>query len=160
MKRNSKNITSKSSLPEGCPEFVVDRDTIRSFFRPEISTSKFHELVKDGAIVPFDGLRGFYRLNESLLRLGLRPVSVLPTKKSRSNADMFRWAMSMIETRLFPVPDWAWDDRALDPYQEEAARFLVLTHGPLLATLESDEEKLNYLAGALDAYDELELLEK
>jgi hypothetical protein len=158
MKRNSKNPITRSSLPDGVPEFAVSRDTIRSFFRPEISPSTFHDLVKTGVILPFDGLRGFYKLNESLLRLGLRPVSALPTKNSRSNADMLRWAFSMIEPRLFPMPVWAMDC-AFDRFQEDAARFLVLTHGPLLATLETDEEKQNYLAGALDAYDELEALE-
>lgn len=54
MKRGSKNSTGKSSLPEGCPEFAVSRDTIRSFFHPEISTCTFHDLVKAGMIPPFD----------------------------------------------------------------------------------------------------------
>ena len=157
MKHTTKGI-AKSLLPEGCPEFVVNRDTIRKFFHPEISTSTFHELVKEGTILPFDRLRGSYRLNESLLRLGLRPVSALPTKKSRSQADMLRWAFSMIEPRLFPVPIWA-TDCAFDQFQEDAARFWVLTLGPLLATLETVDEKLNFLTGALDACDDLEALE-
>jgi hypothetical protein len=158
MKRNSKNVINKSSLPEGCPEFAVGRDTIRSFFHPEISTSTFHDLVKSGTILPVDGLRGFYKLNESLSRLGLRPVSALPTQRSRSNADMLRWAFSLIDPRLFPVPGWAMDC-ALDPYQEDALKYLVITHGRELAQLAFDEEKLNYLTGALDAYDDLEAME-
>jgi hypothetical protein len=157
MKRSAKSI-AKSLLPEGCPEFIVNRDTIRKFFHPEISTSTFHELVKEGTILPYDRLRGSYRLNESLLRLGLRPVSALPTKKSRSQADMLRWAFSDIEPKLFPIPGWALDC-AFDRFQEDAARFLVLEHGPWLATLQTDVEKQEYLAGAVDAYEELEALE-
>jgi hypothetical protein len=113
MKRSSKSRMGKSSLPDGYPKFAVSRDTIRNFFHPEISTSTFHDLVKNRVILPFDGLRGFYKLKESLLRLGLRPVSALPTKKCRSGADMLRWAFSMIEPRLFPVPAGRWIPRSV-----------------------------------------------
>ena len=158
MKQSANRRIFKSLLPEGFPEFAVSRDTIRSFFHPEISTSTFHDFVKNGVVIPVDGLRGFYKLNESLLRLGLRPVSSLPTKNTRSSADMLRLAFSMIEPRLFPTPGWALDC-AFDPFQEDALKYLVLTHGSFLATLKFDEEKLGYLAGAIDAYDKLEAME-
>jgi hypothetical protein len=65
------------------PEFAVDRETMTRFFAPPIVKSTFHDLVGRGLIVPVKGLRGYYRLNASLERLGLRAVAELPGKDGR-----------------------------------------------------------------------------
>ena len=70
--------SSSKSQPTGYPEFGVRRATISSFFSPQLASSTFHDLVKKGRIVPIKGLRGFYRLNDSLRRLGLREVPCPP----------------------------------------------------------------------------------
>jgi len=78
---------SRSILPPGTAEFAVDREGVTRFTRPSIGKSTFHDLVAKGTIVPVNGLRGFYRLNESLIRLGLQPVSSLPEARTRTTEE-------------------------------------------------------------------------
>lgn len=60
--------------PSGFPEFAVRREAICKFFDPPMASSTFYDLVDKGIIVPLKEPKGFYRLNESLGRLGLREV--------------------------------------------------------------------------------------
>jgi hypothetical protein len=55
-------------------DFAVRREIITSLFAPPIGKSTFFDLVKRGKIAKVGGLRGYYRLNESLRRLGLPAV--------------------------------------------------------------------------------------
>ena len=59
------------------PDFAVRSEVIRRFFHPPIGKSTFYDLVKRGRIAQVHGLRGYYRLNESLRRLGLPAVDQL-----------------------------------------------------------------------------------
>jgi len=61
-----------------CPEFAVRYETISRYFDPPLARSTFHDLVNKGKILPMKHLHGFYLLNASLRRLGLREVASLP----------------------------------------------------------------------------------
>lgn len=128
----------------------MDRETITRFFQPPIGKSTFHDLVAKGRILPVKGLRGFYRLNESLARLGLRPVAELPKEFRRSGEDLARWAFSMLDSQLFPEPSWLLFSDPTE-IEEQAAMLMASVHRPYLHGLESIEEKLAYVAGAIDA---------
>jgi len=49
---------------------------------------------------------GFYRLNESRCRMGLREVASLPDVTRRSAEDLVRLAFTLIDPDLFPAPSW------------------------------------------------------
>ena len=76
----SKFMSSSSRKGEstGYPEYAVRAEVIRRFFSPPLASSTFHDLVNKGMITPMKGIRGFYLLNDSLRRLGLREVPKLP----------------------------------------------------------------------------------
>jgi hypothetical protein len=59
-------------------EFAVRREVLERFFDPPIGRSTFFDLVERGKIAKVKGLRGYYRLNESLRRLGMPEVEKLP----------------------------------------------------------------------------------
>ena len=59
------------------PEFAVRREVIQAFFFPPIAKSTFYDLVRRGKIASVHGVRGYYRLNESLRRLGMSAVDRL-----------------------------------------------------------------------------------
>ena len=141
--------SSVPTLPPGTPEFAVDRDTLIGFFHPPIGKSTFHDLVGKGLILPVKGLRGFYRLNESLVRLGLRPVASIPKDTARSGEDLMRWAFTLIDPILFPAPPWL---LAIQPneIERQTAELVASIHRVHLEAMESPEEKLAYAAGALD----------
>ena len=65
--------------------------------------STFHKRVEEGKIIPMKGMRGFYLLNESLRRLGLREVRELPKGGStRSLEDIVRLAFQRHRSGSFP----------------------------------------------------------
>ena len=68
---------SSKSSPSGYPEGAVRRETISAYFDPPMARSTFHDFVNKGKIVPVKGIRGFYKLNESLRRRA--PGSAEPT---------------------------------------------------------------------------------
>ena len=76
---------SSKSASSAFPEFAVRRETISRFFDPPMARSTFHDFVNKGKIVPVKGIRGFYKLNDSLRRLGLREVPNLPQDPSKSH---------------------------------------------------------------------------
>jgi len=59
-------------------EFAVRREVLDRLFDPPIGKSTFFDLVERGKIAKVRGLRGYYRLNESLRRLGMPEVEKLP----------------------------------------------------------------------------------
>jgi hypothetical protein len=150
VKRDVASKSSSSPLPPGIPEFAVDREAITRFFSPPIGKSTFHDLVGKGTIVPVKGVRGFYRLNESLIRLGLKPVSALPETKIRTGEEIMRLALSLIDPVTFPHPPWLLIDEPT-AVEMSLAEFLVSIHEPHIAQLSSIGEKLAYGAGTLDA---------
>ena len=54
-------------------------------FFPPIVKPTFYDLVNRGKIAEVHGLRGYYRLNESLSRLGLAAVDQIPGGKGTSS---------------------------------------------------------------------------
>ena len=66
------------------PEFAVRREVIQAFFTPPIAKSTFYDLVQRGTIAEVHGLRGYYRLNQSLSRLGMPAVDRLPSGEGKS----------------------------------------------------------------------------
>lgn len=72
--------SSARNEPTGYPEFGVRKEDICAFFSLPMPSSTFHDRVNEGIIVPIKGMRGFYKLNDSLRRLGLREVPELPQK--------------------------------------------------------------------------------
>ncbi len=146
--------SSSRCLPPGALEFAVDRQTITQFFSRPIGRTTFYDLVAKGVILPLKGLRGFYLLNESLVRLGLRPVPALPAKQTRSRGDLLRWAFWMLDPLLFSRPGWVMNShRQTD--DEWISALLAQVHGPRLNALGSVEEKLAYAEGAVQAQIEI-----
>ncbi|QJE95280.1 hypothetical protein [Luteolibacter luteus] len=81
--------------PVDYPEFAVSRDSLSNFFSPPLAKSTFYDLVNRGKIFPVSGVRGYYRLNASLRKLGMPLVMSPPETRSapgqeirhRSNTD-------------------------------------------------------------------------
>ena len=146
-----------SSSPKGkathCPEFVVRRETISGYFHPPLASSTFYDLVNDGKIVPLKALKGFYKLNDSLRRLGLREVVELPVEApSRTSEEMIRLAFHAIDPDVFQPPSWLLDAESIPDNDADHATLLFEKHAESVMALGSDWEKHSYLQGVLDAY--------
>ena len=144
-------LPSSKVPPTGYPEFAVRAETIGRFFSPPLASSTFHDYVNKGMIVPMKGVRGFYKLNDSLRRLGLREVPILPGVTNRSTEDIARLAFTMIDPLIFPAPSWMLKVEELDARDIDHARLLADVHRESIEALGSAEEKLAYLQGVLDA---------
>ena len=81
------NKTTGKNEPSGYPEYAVRAEVIGRFFSPPLASSTFHDFVNKGKIVPLKGIRGLYKLNDSLRRLGLREVSELPMEVPSRTAE-------------------------------------------------------------------------
>ena len=137
----------------GFPEFAVRRETISRFFEPPMPRSTFHDLVNKGRIIPLKELRGYYLLNESLRRLGLREVANLPTQVSeRSMEDILRLAFHLIDPRVFPLPGWVLMQEELSYRDIDHAKEHANQHRVAVSELQSAEEKIAYMEGAIDAH--------
>lgn len=133
------------------PEFGVRYETISGYFKPPLARSTFHDRVQDGTIVPMKGMRGFYLLNESLRRLGLREVHELPSRPgSRSLEDIARLAFTLIDRELFPEPSWLLHIEAIDVKDADHALKLADQYREKVASLDSIPLKLAYFQGVLD----------
>jgi hypothetical protein len=143
--------SSAKSEPTGYPEFAVRAETICQFFSPPLASSTFHDFVNKGQIIPLKGIRGFYKLNESLSRLGLREVPSLPEAASRSTEDIVRLAFSAIDPDVFPAPSWLLNVEAIDGKDADHAERIIAQHVDAVMALGSDREKQHYLQGVLDA---------
>jgi hypothetical protein len=147
-------MAAQSSKPSttGYPEFAVRRETISRYFVPPLPRSTFHDFVNKGTIIPMKGVRGFYLLNASLRRLGLREVPKLPEEAStRSMEDIVRLAFSLIDSDLFPPPTWMLTVENLEQRDLEHARMLADLHRDEVSALDGAELKMAYLTGVLDA---------
>jgi hypothetical protein len=143
---------SSKSSPTGNPEYAVRRETISRYFEPPLPRSTFHDFVNKGIIIPMKGLRGFYLLNASLSRLGLREVPKLPAAPAkRSLEDIVRLAFSLIDPLLFPPPTWLLTAEELDLKDVEHARLLADQHREAVNAFNVAELKIAYLGGVLDA---------
>jgi len=144
---------SRATTPSStsCPEFAVRRETISRYFNPPLANSTFHDLVNKGKIVPMKGMRGFYLLNDSLRRLGLREVQKLPLDpERRSFEDITRYAFTLIDSILFPEPTWANEIEVIDLRDMDHARSLADQHRDTVNGLEHHALKLQYFQGVLD----------
>jgi hypothetical protein len=142
---------SAKSEPTGYPEFAVRAETICQFFSPLLASSTFYDLVNKGRIIPLKGIRGFYKLNESLRLLGLREVPSLPEVASRSTEDIVRLAFSAIDPDVFPAPSWLLNVEAIDGKGADHAERIIAQHVDAVMALGSDREKQHYFQSALDA---------
>lgn len=137
--------------PTGYPEFGVRKEDICAFFSPPMPSSTFHDRVNDGIIVPIKGMRGFYKLNDSLRRLGLREVPEIPQKvASRTTEDIIRMAFHTIDPDVFPPPSWLLDVEAIAGCDADHATLLMERYSDVLAGVGSDREKHAFLQGVLD----------
>jgi hypothetical protein len=116
---------SSKPSPTGYPEFAVRRETISRFFDPPMPRSTFHDFVNKGKIVPVKGIRGFYRLNDSLRRLGLREVPHPPKESKRATEDILRMAFTQIDLLIFPAPAWMLGVEELDQKDVDHARLVA-----------------------------------
>jgi len=97
-------------------------------------------------------MRGFYKLNDSLRRLGLREVPKPPRDvPTRTTEDVIRLAFHMIEPELFPAPSWLLFDEVIAGTDFHHAELLVAQHAANVEELDGDPLKTNYLQGVLDA---------
>lgn len=143
---------SSKDSSTGYPEFAVKRETFNRFFDSPLPTSTFHDLVDKGKILPMKHLRGFYLLNASLRRLGLREVPSLAVDvSSLSSEDIVRLAFAGIDRALFPDPPCLLRVEALDVKDIDHANLLADKHLEHVEALDGAEEKMAYFAGVLDA---------
>ena len=134
-----------------CPEYAVRAEMIGSFFSPPLASSTFHDFVKKGKIVPMKGPRGFYLLNDSLRRLGLREVRELPKPPSApSLEDIVRLAFTLIDRNLFPEPSWLLHVEAIDAKDADHATRLADRYRDKVEAFDHAELKLAYFQGVLD----------
>jgi hypothetical protein len=149
------------NTPTTHPEFAVRRELISSFFSPPLPPSTFHDFVKKGKILPMKHIRGLYRLNASLSRLGLREIASLPkSTPTRSREDILRLAFSAIDPVLFPPPPRLLTVETLDVRDTDHASFIFHHHLAFVEALKTPGEKIAYFNGALDALVALEELGK
>ncbi len=153
-------LPSSKVPPTGYPDFGVKREGISRFFDPPLPSSTFHDFVNKGMIVPLKGARGFYSLNDSLRRLGLREVRSLPQVASRSTEDIARLAFTMIDPLIFPEPSWMLTVEELDARDIDHARLLADVHRESIEALGSTQERLAYFGGVLDALAMIEAEDK
>lgn len=140
-----------SRTPSDAPEFVVRREVIGNYFDPPLATSTFHDLVNSGKIIPMKGMRGFYLLNASLHRLGLREVRELPRPTAdRSLEDIVRLAFHIIDDELFPAPSWLLHVDGISSKDADHARTLADRHWDEVTSREHTPVKLAYFQGVLD----------
>lgn len=143
---------SAKNEPTGYPEFAVRAEMISRFFSPPLASSTFHDQVNKGKIVPLKGIRGFYKLNDSLRRLGLREVPELPQDvTARTAEEIIRLAFYAIDPEVFSAPSWLLCVEAIDASNLHHAELIVGLHSSSIAELTDDRHKLAYLQGVLDA---------
>lgn len=143
--------SSSKAPPTGYPEFGVRQEVICRFFDPPLPRSTFYDFVDKGKVIPMKGIRGFYLLNESLRRLGLREVPSLPEVATRSTEDLVQLAFTLIDPEIFLEPSWMLTVEELDLREVDHARLIADQHRDPVNALGSVVEKFAYLRGVLDA---------
>lgn len=136
-------------LPEGVEEFAVRREVLADYFEPPIGRSTFYDLVNRGRIIPLKGLQGYYCLNESLVRMGMKPVRN-PKKDAVTVEDLVRVALNMMEPDLFLLPGrFAQELPSISMSEGRHVLMLIERHRPELEALEHDRLKVAYGDGLL-----------
>lgn len=142
----------KSVLAEGVSEFAVTMEGIVEFFDPPIAKSTFYDLRKRGKVIPLKGLRGYYCLNESLVRLGMKPVTEISRKVAPTAEEIGRFALWVIEPELFICPARFMEDfPALLSHEYEKVLEIGRQCEPELAKLDHDRLKIAYGQGMIAA---------
>ena len=150
-KEPGKKKAGKRTIPAGMAEFAVDRETLMRFFRPPVSDSTFYKLLKDGYIVPVEAVSGRYRLNLSLVRMGLAPVSEPPGDLEEGKRErIVRLGLWMLAPKFAECPSWLLLREPTDEELERAALF-ALSCLPKFKTLQSDRDRKEFVQGAVDA---------
>ena len=144
---------SSKTPPTGYPEFAVRRDGFDRYFDKPLPRSTFHDLVKKGIIIPLKVIKGLYKLNDSLRRMGLREVPSLPEPlPKRSAEDIARLALTMIDPVAFPSPSWMLNVEALDLLDVDHARLIAAQNAEYINGLETIELKNAAGAGVIDGH--------
>ena len=144
-------LANNTKATSDCPEFAVTREAFNRYFEKPMPTSTFHDFVNKGKIVPMKGIRGFYLLNDSLRRLGLREVRELPKPPPvRSLDEIVRLAFILIDPNLFPEPSWLLHVEAIDLKDADHATRLADQHRDKVQAFEHVELKLAHFQGVLD----------
>jgi len=140
------------TLPAEVPEYAVDRETLMAFFRPPVSESTFYKLQKEGYIMPVEAVSGRYRLNLSLTRLGLKPVTELPkTDDESARRDrVVRLGLWLMAPDLIERPPWLLTRDPTDAEQSLAV-LTALYIVPRFTTLATDYERRAFVQGCADA---------
>lgn len=134
------------------PEFGVRAEVIGRFFSPPLASNTFYDYVNKGQIVPLKGIRGFYKLNDSLRRLGLREVAKLPVEvPARKPEELILMAFHGMDPEVFEAPSWLLAVEAIDEADFHHAQSIVAQHATAVAELTHDRLKHGYLQGVLDA---------
>jgi hypothetical protein len=134
------------------PEYGVRREIICGYFHPPMPRSTFHDLVNQGKITPFKYRRGFYKLNDSLRRLGLKEVAELPKETpTRSTEGLIRFAFSVIDPEVFPDPSWLLDVEVIDERDADHAIHIIEKHRVDVEQIADFQLKHAYFKGVLDA---------
>ena len=120
-----------------------------SFFEPPIGKSTFYDLVQQGVVVQVPAPRGYYKLNTSLARLGLKGVSAIPRAGGVGPVEVTALALWMAAPDLCPCPPWMLD---LEPTQDQSrtATAQAEIFRRELGSLESVAEKREFIQGVLD----------
>jgi hypothetical protein len=143
---------SASKTTSDYPEFVVMRESFNRYFERGLPTSTFHDLVKKGKIIPMNSMRGFFLLNASLRRLGLKEVAELPRLTSKQNLEnVTRLAFTLIDRDLFPPPPWLHFVEVIDLATCDHALRIAEQHRSNVEAFDHIMLKLAYFGGALDA---------
>lgn len=143
--------STEKKEPSNHPEFVVSREGFNRFFDKPLPTSTFHDLVNKGKITPFKHIRGMYRLNESLRRLGLKEVAELPKAPPQPSLEnIMRFAFTIIDRDLFPEPPWLLFTEVIEERVADHALLLANTHRDNVEALDDVRVKMSYFQTTLD----------
>lgn len=136
------------------PEVAVRRETIQKQFDPPIGKSTFYDLVERGKIVPIKGLRGFYRLNESLRRLGMPPAARVSEGTSRpgtlDDASLAEIALALAMPDEVMAPAALLDHELTGKEVLQVAR-LQRAYSQKLCEIHDSRERLGFAQGVRDA---------
>jgi hypothetical protein len=141
-------------MKESSPEFAVNREVLMKYFKPKIGKSTFYDLVQRGKIAEVHGLRGYYRLNESLRRLGLPAVDQLPsderTSDGLSDRALVDIALSICMPDELPVPSELLA-HALTADEVLKVGSLQRAYSVALSDIHDRRARLNFAQGVRDA---------
>jgi hypothetical protein len=144
--------SSRKSESSGYPEYAVKAEVIGRFFSPPLASSTFHDFVNKGKITPMKGIRGFYLLNDSLRRLGLREVPKLPEESPvRTPEKIIRLASHMMNSEVFGALSWWQHVEAIDATDLHHTKSIIAQPTDAVVQFPDDRTKHAYLQGVLDA---------